>query len=170
MKKKIKSLIWRFFAKYFPIYIDLPHHEKDHVVVNTVTDVKGRVWNLCFDDFWRHAQKNGKVVEKPFYYYVGSKNGVHKWSRWYPKTGRYFASHSCEIKGGILGLVRTEKEINIKEEIEQLFAKLYAICEELRKRDWWYAILAIQSLDNAKGEIDCIVCHEYYEGRTMKMD
>ena len=26
MKKKIKSLIWRFFAKYFPIYIDLPHH------------------------------------------------------------------------------------------------------------------------------------------------
>lgn len=84
--------------------------EKEHVVVDTVTDVKGRVWHLCSDDVWRHTQKNGKVVEKPYYYYVGSKRGVHKWSRWFPKTGRYFAPHPSESKGGILELVRTNED------------------------------------------------------------
>ena len=75
----------------------------EHLVVNTVTDIKGRVWNLCLDDVWRHVQKSGKIVEKPYYYYVGSKKGVHKFARWYPKTNMVFIPANPEaMPKGIL--------------------------------------------------------------------
>ena len=72
-------------------------------ITMTVTDAKARRWNLHTDNIWRHTQKNGKVIEKPYYRKVSSRKGVHKFARWWPNDNMVFTMPSPDkMPKGIL--------------------------------------------------------------------